>query len=308
MENNHLIPKELNGCTHANSALCGAEQKLIDKLIEIGVPSYEDIAAKIEVCTQDPSCTQDEENAIRLEGIDVTKEKISDLFAKGELSRQELALLNNQLAADISEYMRQEGNVGEEMSWKEKPYGDLIDENNIKEKIASGLSREEAEFDALIDKTLEMGIASLGGIGGIKGGGKKPGNSNNKDKGKEESGKQGQTADNKTNSGKEGNNSSDSISFPSNDAQVKHIFRDKEGHIKDTPENRKIIAEVGSNKDNYYGRSKWGNNWHAKINSDGSQTWVESRNGVIINAGINKTPRLYDPATGFKASVRPDKR
>lgn len=161
------------------------------------MPSYEDIAAKIEVCTQDPSCTQDEENAIRLEGIDVTKEKISDLFAKGELSRQELALLNNQLAADISEYMRQEGNVGEEMSWKEKPYGDLIDENNIKEKIASGLSREEAEFDALIDKTLEMGIASLGGIGGIKGGGKKPGNSNNKDK--EESGNKTQVSGNHSN-------------------------------------------------------------------------------------------------------------
>lgn len=48
-----------------------------------------------------------------------------------------------------------------------------------------------------------MGIASLGGIGGIKGGGKKPGNSNNKDKGKEESGKQGQTSDNKPNTDKD---------------------------------------------------------------------------------------------------------
>ena len=36
--------------------------------------------------------------------------------------------------------------------------------------------------------------------------------------------------------------------FPPNDSQIKHIFRPKEGHLSDTPENRKLIETVANIK------------------------------------------------------------
>ena len=48
------------------------------------------------------------------------------------------------------------------------------------------------------------------------------------------------------------------------------------------------------------GSDKFGNVWSARINPDGTQTWVQSRNGVIINAGVNQTPRVFNPQTGLR--------
>lgn len=42
-------------------------------------------------------------------------------------------------------------------------------------------------------------------------------------------------------------------SLPKNDAQIKHIFRDKTGHISDTPNNRKLLEDVANKKRKLYG-------------------------------------------------------
>ena len=89
------------------------------------------------------------------------------------------------------------------------------------------------------------------------------------------------------------------ITFPQGDAQLKHIFRDAEGHLSDTSANRKRILDVANNLDNYIGKDARGNDWYAIISEDGSQTWVRVRNGVIDNAGVNDVPRIWDSETGL---------
>ena len=39
--------------------------------------------------------------------------------------------------------------------------------------------------------------------------------------------------------------------LPTNDSQIKHIFRPTEGHLSDTPENRKLIETTANNPENY---------------------------------------------------------
>lgn len=89
------------------------------------------------------------------------------------------------------------------------------------------------------------------------------------------------------------------ITFPQEDAQLKHIFRDAEGHIADTSANRQKILDVTSNLDNYLGKDARGNDWYAIISEDGTQIWVRVRNGVIDNAGVNDVPRTWDSVTGL---------
>ena len=50
---------------------------------------------------------------------------------------------------------------------------------------------------------------------------------------------------------------------------------------------------------------QYGNDWHGRINEDGSQTWTESRNGRIFDGGVNKKPIPFDPKTGLKSPGRP---
>ena len=94
------------------------------------------------------------------------------------------------------------------------------------------------------------------------------------------------------------------ITFPQGDAQLKHIFRDAEGHILDTPTNRQKILDVTNDLDNYLGKDAKGNDWYAIISEDGKQTWVRVRNGVIDNAGVNDVPRIWDSETGLYNNTR----
>lgn len=87
--------------------------------------------------------------------------------------------------------------------------------------------------------------------------------------------------------------------FPANESQTKHIFRNAEGHIPDTPENRALLQSVADDPANSLGSDRFGNSWSAKTNPDGTQTWVQTRNGTIINGGVNQTPRTYNPSTGL---------
>jgi len=84
-----------------------------------------------------------------------------------------------------------------------------------------------------------------------------------------------------------------------------HIFRDKEGHLKDTPENRKLLEDASNDAKNHAGTDKYGSDWFAKQNPDGSQTWVQTRGDRIINGGVNTTPRPFHPDTGFSMPTPP---
>ena len=90
--------------------------------------------------------------------------------------------------------------------------------------------------------------------------------------------------------------------LPKNDAQIKHIFRKKTGHITDTPTNRELLENVANKKENYMGTDKYGNEWYSEMQSDGSQVWVTARNGRIQNGGINNPPKTWNTDTGFSRS------
>ena len=78
-------------------------------------------------------------------------------------------------------------------------------------------------------------------------------------------------------------------------------FRDKEGHLKeDTPENRQKLEDVANNPENKLGTVSRGNEWYAEQNADGTQTWVEVRDGTIRNGGVNEVPKEFDPETVLK--------
>ncbi len=72
--------------------------------------------------------------------------------------------------------------------------------------------------------------------------------------------------------------------------QIKHIFRNGEGHLTDTPANRNALAPVASDEHNYVGTDKHGNRWYAKT-VDGKQFWVKVRNGMVTDCGMNDEPR-----------------
>ena len=92
--------------------------------------------------------------------------------------------------------------------------------------------------------------------------------------------------------------------LPTKDSQLKHIFRNAEGHLLNTPENRKLITEAANNPNNFVGIDKYGNQWYSAIQSDGSQIWVISRNGTIQNAGKNNPPKTWDNETGYSRNPK----
>ena len=80
-------------------------------------------------------------------------------------------------------------------------------------------------------------------------------------------------------------NNKNTVSMPSNNAQLKHIFRDAPGHLPDTPKNRAMILELANDPGKYVGTDAHGNMWNVEMTSDGAQIWVRYRGGVINNAG-----------------------
>jgi hypothetical protein len=81
------------------------------------------------------------------------------------------------------------------------------------------------------------------------------------------------------------------IRFPNDDSQVKHIFRRRRNHIEDTVKNRQLLLETGKDRMNYKGKDDWGNSWYAKTLDNGREVWVEIRDGIIQNGGINQIPK-----------------
>jgi len=96
------------------------------------------------------------------------------------------------------------------------------------------------------------------------------------------------------------------VSFPENDSQIRHIFRDAPGHLPDTPQNRQALIDLANDPSTTLGRDRFGNEWSAQIQNDGSQLWVQTRNGVIINGGSNSSPRQFNPQTGLSRQKPPN--
>jgi hypothetical protein len=81
------------------------------------------------------------------------------------------------------------------------------------------------------------------------------------------------------------------VTFPPNNSQTEHIFRDKTGHLtEDTPTNRALVVNTVQTQ-NYQRTDKFGNDWYARLLNNGTEVWVKVRNGVIQDAGLNQTPR-----------------
>ena len=104
----------------------------------------------------------------------------------------------------------------------------------------------------------------------------------------------------------EKNSSTLNNKFPTNESKLKHIFREAEGHMPDTPENRKLIEKVANDSTNFAGTDKYGNEWYSEFQPDGSQIWVIVRNGTIQNAGKNDPPRNWDKETGYSNNPKKD--
>jgi len=95
-------------------------------------------------------------------------------------------------------------------------------------------------------------------------------------------------------------NTKDGDEVPVSEENSGHIFRDAKGHVRDTPENRKMISETARDKSNFIGDDKFGNKWFSKIRPDGTQSWVKIRNGKIENGGINAKPLTPQQIFGNK--------
>ncbi|HZH76239.1 MAG TPA: hypothetical protein VEY88_09410 [Archangium sp.] len=89
------------------------------------------------------------------------------------------------------------------------------------------------------------------------------------------------------------------------EGRAKHIFRDAPGHLRDTPTNRQLLREVAADESVKLGTDKFGNEWFARINPDGTQVWVQVRHGEIINGGLNQVPRNYNSQMGLSAPSKP---
>jgi hypothetical protein len=88
------------------------------------------------------------------------------------------------------------------------------------------------------------------------------------------------------------------------DSRVAHIFRDAEGHMPDTPENRALLVEVADDPTTMLGMDGLGNVWSARLQSDGSQLWTQTRGDQIVNGGLNRRPRSFDLRTGMSGAHR----
>ena len=89
------------------------------------------------------------------------------------------------------------------------------------------------------------------------------------------------------------------VKLPDNEAQIKHIFEEREGHLPDTLENRRMFTELANDEHFHTGKDMYGNDWHTRINNDGTQDWVRHQNQVINEGGRNTTPRSWHERTGL---------
>ncbi|MBS1910953.1 MAG: RHS repeat-associated core domain-containing protein [Bacteroidetes bacterium] len=105
-----------------------------------------------------------------------------------------------------------------------------------------------------------------------------------------------------------GTTSPKGVRLPANESQVGHIFREVEGHLKDSPANRQMLIDVANDAKCKLGTDQFGKVWLAKTLPNGTQVWVTTRNGLIVDGGLNQTPRTFNPQTGLSAAERPGRK
>jgi len=81
----------------------------------------------------------------------------------------------------------------------------------------------------------------------------------------------------------------------------KHTFGNRDGHLQDTPENRKLLEDTAADKGNFLGTDGYGNDCYAKVLDDGSQVWTYVRDGKVVNGGLNAVAKTYNSLTGLSA-------
>ena len=94
--------------------------------------------------------------------------------------------------------------------------------------------------------------------------------------------------------------------FPPNDSQIKHIFRNSPGHLPDTPENRELLVKLANDIEAYQGKDKYGNDWHVRLNEDGTQDWARCQNQKINDGGKNIEPLPWNEKTGLFRNIWED--
>jgi|GEM_PF-1318460 hypothetical protein len=92
--------------------------------------------------------------------------------------------------------------------------------------------------------------------------------------------------------------------LPTNNQSIMgHIFRDTDGHLLNTPENRAALRELVMDGKNLAGECSRGNQWFHKILPNGKQLWASVRDGVVRNGGLNETPVSFHSQTGFSQFI-----
>ena len=98
--------------------------------------------------------------------------------------------------------------------------------------------------------------------------------------------------------------STGTVSLPPNDSQLKHVFRNKKGHLSDTPKNRKILLDLANDASKYKGTDIYGNNWNIEIDSKGRQVRATIQNNIITNGGRNDVHKNWDSETGLNVNPK----
>ena len=104
------------------------------------------------------------------------------------------------------------------------------------------------------------------------------------------------------------------VRYPQQEAQLKHNWCKKRGHVEKTPEYEKLFGDVANDPECLFGPAdglpdKNGHYWYGKMLKDGRQAWVEVREEIMSNWGINEPGNIieWNPITGLKAPKAPRK-